>query len=55
MKSLREQLKDIEGYTYQSATNMVGSVRDNYMRVIARKDKEIEALKQRVKELEGGA
>lgn len=54
-KSMREQLRDIEDYSYKMSVQMVGFVRDNYMSVIERKDKEIEALKQRIEELEGGA
>lgn len=42
--SLRAKLKDIETYCYTQMVNTVGYVRDNYMMVIARKEKEIAAL-----------
>ena len=55
MKSLRARLKDIEGYSGSLSKQMVGHVRNNYMKVIARKDKEINELKAKVLELEGDA
>jgi len=49
MKSLREQLRDIEQYSYQTAIRMVTMVRMNYEKVLARKEKEFE---QRLKSTE---
>jgi len=42
MKSLREQLHDIEQYSYQTAVRMVTMVRMNYENVLARKEKEFD-------------
>lgn len=42
MKPLREQLRDVEEYSYRSSVRAVDLVRQNYVKVIARKTKEFE-------------
>jgi len=42
VKPLREQLKDVEEYSYRSSVRAVDFVRQNYEKVIARKTKEFE-------------
>jgi len=49
MKRLREQLRDIEDYSYKSSVHMVDLVRQNYEKVLMRKQKEFEQKLRSVK------
>lgn len=51
MSTLREKLQDIERYTTEQATTMTAHVRNNYEKVIARKDKEIDELRAELERL----
>lgn len=51
MKSLREQLRDIEDYSYRMSVQMVGHVVDNYQRVTGRLIKRNDEVDKRLNEI----
>ena len=46
--SMRGQLKEIEKESYNLSLDMVTHVRENYERIIKRKDQEILTLKKKI-------